>query len=126
MRAALALLERELIETPALAIAVLNELPQYRTILAGYLARFVQKYDAKCPLRFVPARDSRFVRARAALSLMDGTPPAFSSGLAAFGCRSRRDHLAHRRGVARADPVGRPAAPYAAREPVRSAALICR
>ena len=50
VRAALALLERELIETPALAIAVLNGLPQYRTILAGYLTRFLQKFDGKCTL----------------------------------------------------------------------------
>ena len=45
IRAALALLERELLETPALAVAVLNELPQHRATLGAYLVRFLQKYD---------------------------------------------------------------------------------
>jgi hypothetical protein len=48
VRAALTLLERELVATPALTIAVLNTLPQHRVVLAGHLARFLQRYDAKC------------------------------------------------------------------------------
>jgi len=110
VQAAMTLLDRQLLETPALAVALLNHVPHVRAAVGTRLARYLDQLDGK---RTLPESRHR--------TSLPG-PNCHTARLAAFHVDDRRrgSEAGQRRRAAHSHATGGPSSPYGVEPPLCS------